>query len=64
MLTGMTKFIAFVVIIVASVGLLSSNNTLMEQPVRSKHDDKYDRFSWKMTETGNRVEVYQDLQIY
>ena len=36
MLTGMTKFIAFAVIIVASVGLLSGN-TLMEQTVKAQN---------------------------
>ena len=33
----MTKFIAFAVIIVASVGLLSSSNTLMEQTVKAQN---------------------------
>ena len=48
MLTGMTKFIAFVVIIVASVGLLSRQQYIDGTAGESsKHDDKYDRFSWQ-----------------
>ena len=36
MLAEMTKFIAFAVIVVASIGLLSSNNALMEQTAKVK----------------------------
>lgn len=54
MLTGMTKFIAFVVIIVASVGLLSSSNTLMEQPVKAQNmTTNMTDSAGNMTGTGN-----------
>lgn len=54
MLTGMTKFIAFAVIIVASVGLLSSSNTLMEQPVKAQNmTTNMTDSAGNMTGTGN-----------
>lgn len=54
MLTGMTKFIAFVVIIVASVGLLSRSNTLMEQPVKAQNmTTNMTDSAGNMTGTGN-----------
>ena len=54
MLTGMTKFIAFVVIIVASVGLLSNSNTLMEQPVKAQNmTTNMTDSAGNMTGTGN-----------
>ena len=54
MLTGMTKFIAFAVIIVASVGLLSSGNTLMEQTVKAQNmTTNMTDSAGNMTGTGN-----------
>ena len=53
MLTGMTKFIAFAVIIVASVGLLSSSNTLMEQTVKAQNMTTNMTDSGNVTGTGN-----------
>lgn len=37
MLAEMTKLIAFAVIVVASIGLLSSNNALMEQTAKAQN---------------------------
>ena len=54
MLTGMTKFIAFAVIIVASFGLLSSSNTLMEQTATAQNmTTNMTDSAGNMTGTGN-----------
>jgi hypothetical protein len=54
MLTRMTKFIAFAVIIVASLGLLSSSNTLMEQTVKAQNmTTNMTDSAGNMTGTGN-----------
>ena len=54
MLIGMTKFIAFAVIIVASVGLLSSGNSVMEQAVEAQNmTTNMTNSAGNMTGTGN-----------
>jgi hypothetical protein len=54
MLTRMIKFIAFAVIIVASLGLLSSSNTLMEQTAIAQNmTTNMTDSAGNMTGTGN-----------
>ena len=65
MLTRMMKFVAFAVIIVASIGLLSSANSVMEQAVEAQNmTANMTNSAGNMTGTANEsgsISGYADL---